>query len=69
MPLNAIQAPSGVSGPQGGEGPHLKSANVAWGNREGGEMLMIDGESDTLDDKDNDEVEIVSLELEWWIDY
>ena len=65
MPLNAIQAPSGVSGPQGGEGPCLKSANVARGNREGGNMLMIDGESDTLDDEDNDEVEILSLELEW----
>ena len=31
---------------------------------------MIDRKSDTLDDEDNnDEVEIVSLELEWWIDY
>ena len=52
------------------EGPHLKSANVAWGNREGGNTLMIDGKSDTLDDKDNnDKVEIVSLKLELWIDY
>ena len=41
-------------------------ANVARGNREGSDMLMIDGKSDTLDDKDNnDEVEIGSLELEW----
>ena len=60
MPSNAIQAPSGISG------PCLKSANIVQGNREGGNTLMIDGKSDTLDDKDNnDEVEIVSLKLEW----
>ena len=64
--MNAIQAPSGVSGPQGGEGPCLKSAIVAQSNREGSDTLMIDRKSDTLDDEDNnDEVEIVSLELEW----
>ena len=45
-------------------------ADVVWGSREGGDTLMIDGKSDTLDDKDNnDKVEIGSLELEWWIDY